>query len=168
MPCKLDSTENLRSFDKYPTPPSKSQKIKNEGFAVPSRDKDRCLSQNSNLENLDCLQMLYKRRCGREGPDRCVAGRGFYWAACYSEGGGGGEEQLGKQGQEMEETVRVSGSKRHRRTSVGGGGPGVEGEREEGGKATHSMNLSCNNEYSNLNDTQTFNPGKSNIPYTYT
>ena len=115
MPCKLDSTENLRSFDKYPTPPSKSQKIKNEGFAVPSRDKDRCLSQNSNLENLDCLQMLYKRRCGREGPDRCVAGRGFYWAACYSEGGGGGEEQLGKQGQEMEETVRVSGSKRRHR-----------------------------------------------------
>jgi len=30
MCCKLDSTENMRSFEKYPTPPSKKQQKQNK------------------------------------------------------------------------------------------------------------------------------------------
>ena len=49
-------------------------------------------------------------------------------------GEGGGQEQLGEQGQEEGERVSMSGSKRYRKQIAGGGC--VEGKREGGGNST--------------------------------
>jgi len=52
MRCKLDSTENPRLFEKYPTPPS-------DGFGYFSND--RGFSVESSLQHISSIFLLWKR-----------------------------------------------------------------------------------------------------------